>query len=114
MKTDLDVKRSRRLRKKLYVNEYTVYGFEVSVSFNDIDETTLDSFLDQVVDFVESNNLIIGGGGGVDVFDAFIYSKERYGSASEEDRNLVSEWLNSQAVVANADVGELVDANYGF
>lgn len=110
----MDVKRSRRLRKKLYVNEYTVYGFEVTVNFTDIDEATLDTFLDTVVDFVESTNLIIGGGGGVDVFDAFIYSKERYGSATEEDRNLIAEWFNAQAIVSSVDVGELVDANYGF
>ncbi len=67
MKIDQNVKRSRRLRKKLYVNEYRVYGFEVSLSFKEMDESALDPFLDEIVNFVESRNLMIAGGGGIGI-----------------------------------------------
>jgi len=114
MKIDQNVKRSRRLRKKLYVNEYTVYGFEVSLSFKEMDESALDPFLDEIVDFVESRNLMIAGGGGIDVFDTFVSSSDRYGSASEEDRHALSKWLEEKSLLKNVEVGDLVDANYGL
>lgn len=114
MKIDQNVKRNRRLRKKLFVNEYTVYGFEVSVSFDEMDESTLDLFLDEMVDFVASRNLMIAGGGGIDVFDALVSSSDRYGSASEEDRHALSNWLAEKSLVKNVEVGDLVDANYGL
>ncbi len=63
---------------------------------------------------VESRNLIIGGGGGVDEFEAFVSSNERYGSASEDDRNAVSNWLEGRSVVQSVEVSDLVDANYDF
>ena len=113
MKIEQNVKRSRRLRKKLYVDEYTVYGFEVEVSFDEMDEGTLDLFLDEMVDFVVARKLVIAGGGGIDVFDAFISSNERYGSTSEEDRNALSNWLGEKSFIQNVEVGDLVDANHG-
>lgn len=114
MKIDQNVKRNRRLRKKLYVNEYTVYGFELSLSFKEIDENALDPFLDEIADFVESRNLMIAGGGGIDAFDIFVFSSERYGSASEQDRHALSNWLEENALIKNVEVGDLVDANYGL
>ncbi|MFT6985758.1 MAG: hypothetical protein ACJAT7_001574 [Psychromonas sp.] len=114
MKIDQNVKRSRRLRKKLYVDEYTVYGFEVSLSFKEMEESALDPFLNDMVDFVESRNLMIAGGGGIDVFDVFVSSIDRYGSASEEDRHALSNWLGEKSFIKNVEVGDLVDANYGL
>ena len=114
MKIDQNVKRSRRLRKKLYVNEYSVYGFEVSLSFKEMDERALDPFLDEIVNFVESRNLMIAGGGGLDVFDIFVSSSYRYGSASEEDRHALLNWLEKKSLIKNVEVGDLVDANYGL
>jgi len=112
MKIDQNVKRSRRLRKKLYVNEYRVYGFEVSLSFKEMDESALDPFLDEMVDFVGSRNLMIAGGGGIDVFDAFVSSSDRYGSTSEEDRRVFSNWLKEKSLIKNVELGDLVDANF--
>ncbi len=67
-----------------------------------------------MVDFIESRNLIIEGGGGVDEFEAFISLNERYGSATEDDRSVVSNWLEDQSVVQSLEVNELVDANDDF
>lgn len=107
------VKRSRRLRKKLYVDEYMVLGFEVSFTIKALDETTFDSFFMEFIDFVESRNLMMGSAGGSEVFSVFISSFERYGSASEEDRRAFVNWLAERDFVENAVVGELTDAYYG-
>ena len=114
MSINQNIKRSRRLRKKLYIDEFSVYGFEITITFADFDENSFDAFLDEMVDFIESRNLIIGGGGGIDEFEAFISSNERYGSASEDDRSAVSNWLGGKSVFQSVEVSDLVDANYDF
>jgi len=114
MNINQNIKRSRRLRKKLYLDEFSVYGFEITITFTDFDENSFDAFLDDMVDFIESKNLVIGGGGGVDEFEAFISSSERYGSATEDDRTVVCNWLESKSVIQSVEVSDLVDANYDF
>ncbi|PKG40927.1 YggL family protein [Psychromonas sp. Urea-02u-13] len=114
MSSNQTIKRSRRLRKKLYIDEFSVYGFEITITFADFDENSFDAFLDEMVDFIESRNLVVEGGGGVDEFEAFISSNERYGSASEDDRNVISTWLESKPVIQSVEVSDLVDANYDF
>ncbi|MFT6985025.1 MAG: hypothetical protein ACJAT7_000832 [Psychromonas sp.] len=113
MKTIEQLKRSRRLRKKLYVDEYAVLGFKVSFTIKALDETTFDSFFEEFIDFVGSRNLIMGGAGGTEVFTVFISSYQRYGSASEEDRQAFVDWLAERDFIENANVGELTDAYYG-
>ncbi|MEY8198977.1 MAG: 50S ribosome-binding protein YggL, partial [Colwellia sp.] len=55
--------KSRRLRKKLYLDEFAILGFEVSCSIGVETSDEFDLFLDQLVSFVEDNELIMGGGG---------------------------------------------------
>lgn len=113
MKTETQIKRSKRLRKKLYIDEFQVLGFEVSFQFSEIDESTFDSFFDDIMDFIESRNLMMGGANGSDTFVIFISSYERYGCATEEDRSAFSDWLAEREFIKDAVVGELVDAYYG-
>jgi uncharacterized protein YggL (DUF469 family) len=112
MSSNQITKRSRRLRKKLYIDEFSVSGFEIAITFADFDENSFDAFLDEMVDFIESRSLVVEGGGGVDEFEAFISSNERYGSATEDDRSVISNWLEGQSVVQSLEVSDLVDANY--
>jgi uncharacterized protein YggL (DUF469 family) len=67
-----------------------------------------------MIDFVESRNLMIAGGGGLDVFDTLVSSSDRYDSASEEDRHALSNWLEEKSLIKNVEVGDLVNANYGL
>lgn len=113
MKTTAQVKRSQRLRKKLYVDEYAVLGFEVSFQFAKVDETAFDTFFSDIIGFVESRNLIMGGAGGATTFAVFISPFARYGNATEEDRNAFQTWLAERSFIKDAVVGELVDAYYG-
>jgi uncharacterized protein YggL (DUF469 family) len=105
--------KSRRLRKKLYLDEFAMLGFEFSCSLNAKSSDDFDSLLSQLVDFVESRDLSMGGGGNTELFSAFICSDRRYGSATDEDRDSISAWLDKQEGISNITVSKLVDANYG-
>jgi uncharacterized protein YggL (DUF469 family) len=97
--------KSRRLRKKLYLDEFAVFGFEISCSIGVKSSDGFDLFLDQ---------LIMSGGGDVKEFNAFICSEHRYVSATKEDSDNIKTWLNNNEAANNIVVGELVDANYGI
>ena len=105
--------RSRRLRKKLYVDEFKVLGFNIDLKFvADSSEEDLDAFFDEFLDSATyKNDLIFGGGGTTEEFSGFIVPMERYKSATEDDRKLITEWLEKSSRVESVKVGELQDAN---
>lgn len=113
MKTTNEVKRSNRLNKKLYVGQYAVLGFEVSFKFTEIDEQTFDSFFTDIVEFVESRNLIMGGAGGSQSFVIYVSCYGRYTSATEEDRSAFEQWLAAREFIVESKVAALSDAYYG-
>ncbi len=104
-------KRSRRLRKKLYVDEFAVEGFEFSCSVSTAKQSDYDKLLDDFVEFLEGNDLIAGAGAGSSSFDGFIMSDFRYQSATDDDRKLVNKWLSEHPLISNISIGVLVDAN---
>jgi uncharacterized protein YggL (DUF469 family) len=114
MKTTDLVKRSNRLNKKLYVGKYAVLGFEVSFKFADVDEKAFDSFFTNIVTFVDSRNLIMGGAGGTQSFTIYISSYGRYLSATEEDRRAFEQWLAGYEFIIECNVEPLSDAYYGM
>jgi uncharacterized protein YggL (DUF469 family) len=105
--------KNRRLRKKLYLDEFAILGFELSCSLNLKTEDDFDSLMDQFVDFIETRELCMGGGGDTKSFSAFICSNHRYTSATNEDRDAIANWLDSNETTSNIVVDKLVDANYG-
>lgn len=113
MKTTEQVKRSNRLNKKLYVGKYAVQGFEVSFKFADVDEQTFDTFFTDIVTFVDSRDLIMGGAGGTDSFTIYISSYGRYLSTTEQDRSAFEQWLAEHEFIVDGLVGPLSDAYYG-
>lgn len=106
--------RSRRLRKKLYVDEFQILGFEFSSKLALASEEEFYEFFDQFIDLIEQRNLCMGGGGGPDEFSGFITSEARYGSASNDDQKAVEAWLKSKSFVSNVKIGALVDGMYGL
>lgn len=106
--------KSRRLRKKLYLDEFAILGFEFSCTLNAKTSDEFDSLISQLVDFVESRELSMVGGGNTTLFSALICSAHRYASATEEDRDSITAWLDKQQAISNIEVGKLVDANYGI
>jgi uncharacterized protein YggL (DUF469 family) len=113
MKTTNQVKRSNRLNKKLYVGEYAVLGFEVSFKLTEVDEQTFDTFFTEIVEFVESRELIMGGAGGSETFSIYVSSYGRYTSATEEDRSAFEQWLSAREFITDKNVAALTDAYYG-
>lgn len=104
--------RKKRLRKKLYLDEFAVLGFEFSCEFELTQESEFDCLLDNFILFIESRELCMGGGGDIKSFNGFICSDHRYESASNDDRDAIKNWLDSNKTVTNIIVYPLVDANY--
>lgn len=104
--------RSRRLRKKLYVDEFQRLGFETLVRLTEGADT------DAVVDFwlrdaIEKNGLMYGGSSSYmpGSMSGFV-SKWGRGSLTEKHRALIKDWLEAQAEVKSFEIGPLVDAYY--
>ena len=104
--------KKRRLRKKLYWGEFAVLGFEFSCALNLDTEAAYDSWLDQLIEFIERRDLCMGGSGDTQSFSAFICSAYRYKSAIDDDREAVKTWLESSGGASNVVIGELIDAYY--
>ncbi|MCP4325503.1 MAG: DUF469 family protein [Alteromonadales bacterium] len=113
MKTTNQVKRTKRLDKKLYVGQYAVLGFEVSFKFTEIDEQVFDTFFAQLMEFVESRNLILGGAGGTENFVIYVSNYGRYVSATDQDRSAFEQWLSERSFITESKVEVLSDAYYG-
>ncbi|WP_394251990.1 YggL family protein [Vibrio profundi] len=111
MKLDKLDNKNRRIRKKLYLGEFAILGFEVScvTSINDFD--SYDQFVDEFIDYIDSIGLCFGGGG-LELFEGFLCSIERYRSVTEEEKALVATWLENRREVTKVETSELVDANY--
>ncbi|GBG14955.1 oxygen-dependent coproporphyrinogen-III oxidase [Novimethylophilus kurashikiensis] len=101
--------RSRRLRKKLRVDEFQELGFELEVALNqgltpEGVEALVDAFLAEVI---EPRDLAFAGwatGGYVCKFSR--------GSATEEDRSAAAAWLKARPEVEAVRASELQDAWY--
>ena len=106
--------RNKRLRKKLYVDEFRVLGFEVDLTFVDsATEERMDAFFEDFLrNVVEANDLVFGGGGTKDGFSGFVVPNARYQSASEEQRKLLGDWFAKNELIADHKIGELIDANF--
>ena len=99
--------RSRRLRKKLHLAEFTELGFQFEVDLKgDLsqqdEEALADRFLSEIV---EPSGLLLGGW----VTSGYI-AKFHHSSATEEDREAIRQWLAQQTIVDAVRVGELIDA----
>lgn len=101
--------RSRRLRKKLCVDEFQELGFELILNYReDLEGEAAEAFLGQFLDqAIEANGLIFIG---CDEFGMVCLGKR--GSVSEEQRAKVEAWLKERSELASFRVGALADAWY--
>lgn len=109
IKNDKTDNKSRRLRKKLYLGEFAVKGFDLSFT-SSAGESGDDAFFDDFIEIIEKRSLCIGGWAEC----AYITGYKRYQSATEEDRTTIIDWLRRDPRVASVIAGELEDANYNF
>jgi uncharacterized protein len=102
----------KRLRKKLHQGEFQEMGFEVQCRVAaDMSETAFDAFVDAFLEqAIEANGLMFGGGGRRE-WKGFV-TLERRGSATDDHRQVMQRWLESQLQIVEYQVGPLVDAWY--
>jgi uncharacterized protein YggL (DUF469 family) len=101
--------RSRRLRKKLCVDEFQELGFELTLEFKeDLDDEAIDAFLDAFLDdAMEANGLDYVGSE-----DIGLVCSIKRGSVTEEQRAVVQSWLKARDEVTKVEVSPLLDAWY--
>ncbi|HSC83839.1 MAG TPA: 50S ribosome-binding protein YggL [Pseudomonas sp.] len=101
--------RSRRLRKKLCVDEFQELGCELTLSFrDDLSDAEMDSFVDAFLGTaVEGNGL--GYVGGDDY--GFVCLGKR-GSMSAEQREQIDAWLKSRSELTSYTLSPLMDVWY--
>ncbi|AXM95765.1 YggL 50S ribosome-binding family protein [Pseudomonas plecoglossicida] len=101
--------RSRRLRKKLCVDEFQELGFELNLEFKeDLDDEAVDAFLDDfLTEAMDANGLDYVGGE-----DFGLVCKAERGSVTEEQRAAVEAWLKGRSEVTKVEVSPLLDAWY--
>ncbi len=105
--------RSRRLRKKLYLDEFAVMGFEFTCAMKVESDSDYQQFFDSFAALVDGRNLFVSIDGNESRLEGFVSSRARYESATEEDRGAIEEALNSHKIMSDVQVGNLVDAYYG-
>jgi len=105
----------KRLRKKYHKGEFRQLGFGVEMLLDPklITEETQMDHLDSFLDFVESNNIAVGGGGTLLHCSYALCSSKRHGSLTEEDRKKVTEYLKNDPAVLKYHVTDFVDIWYG-
>ncbi len=101
--------RSRRLRKKLCVDEFQELGFELNLNFKeDLSDAAIDSFLSEFLrDAMTANGLGYVGG---DDFGLVCLAKR--GSVSEEQRGAVEAWLKGRNELVDFTASPLLDVWY--
>ncbi|TDV72200.1 YggL family protein [Pseudomonas sp. LP_7_YM] len=101
--------RSRRLRKKLCVDEFQELGFELNLEFKEgLDDEAIDSFLDAfLTDAMDGNGLDYVGGD-----DYGLVCLADRGSVTEVQRATVEAWLKSRGELTKVEVSSLLDAWY--
>ena len=101
--------RSRRLRKKLCVDEFQELGFEVQVVYPEslADEAIETFYSDFIVEAIERNGLGLIGGP-----EYALVCLGKRGSVSEEQRAAVESWLKERSEPESFEVSALQDAWY--
>ena len=100
--------RSRRLRKKMHIEEFQEVGFSVAwrfpegTSVEQIDQD-VDAFINEVI---EPNKLAFDGSGYL-AWEGLICTQE-VGKCTDEDRDVVRKWLEARGMT-DVQVSELVD-----
>lgn len=104
--------RSRRLRKKLRVDEFQEFGFDVNWTFNDsVTEEQIDAIVDQFIDEVIEPNALGYHGGGHKEWEGII-ATQAIGKCTEENRAAVKAFFDAQPV-SDLEIGELYDIWWG-
>lgn len=100
--------RSRRLRKKLRVEEFQEFGFDLNWTFDgSVAEEQIDTIVDEFIEEVIEPRKLGFHGGGHKEWEGII-ATQAIGKCTEEDRAAVSDFWKAKSV-SDVTVGELYD-----
>ncbi|WAT01116.1 YggL family protein [Rouxiella chamberiensis] len=100
--------RSRRLRKKLHIEEFQELGFSVKWRFPEgTDVESIDASLDEFVEGVIEPNKLAFDGSGYIQWEGLICLQE-IGRCTDEHREAVKKWLEDHKM-QDVEVSELFD-----
>ena len=104
--------RSRRLRKKLRVDEFQEFGFDITWTFNEsVSEEDIDNLVDQfITEIIEPRNLGFHGGGHKE-WEGIIATQD-IGKCTPEDIAAVKGYWESKPV-NDLEVSDLYDIWWG-
>ena len=100
--------RSKRLRKKLRIDEFKEYGFAVSFRLSDSlsPKAKDDLWALFLAEVIEKRGLAFSGN------EEGYITKFGRGSATERDREAVAAWLKERPSISRVTIGPLEDAWY--
>lgn len=105
--------RSKRLRKKLMIEEFKALGFHVNFEWNTpLSPEQFDVAYDQFIGEGLVDHGLEGGGGTDNKTAHFFVMRKGQKNATEEDRVVLEGWLSRQPYVKSFVVGKLIDAQY--
>ncbi|MFA7555428.1 MAG: 50S ribosome-binding protein YggL [Spongiibacteraceae bacterium] len=107
-----EVVRSKRLRKKLYLGEFAIKGFDFTCKIDITAEAEYEKFINAFADLVDARNLFVSLDNVQEMFEGFVTSGERYGSATEQDQKAIEAILTEHSIISDISIGNLVDAFY--
>ena len=108
---DEKIKTQKKIKKKAYLGEFQEFGFEISTKLKiNVGELEFDKFCNDFIDMIEENNLAFGGGGGINVWEGFVCSWNKFASPSNKDKEKIKMWLENRKEIVNCEVGEFIDA----
>lgn len=88
--------RSRRLRKKMHIDEFQELGFSVAWRFpQGTSEEQIDKIVDDFINEVIAPNGLAFDGSGYLSWEGLV-CKEQIGKCTEEDQALVRKWLEEK------------------
>lgn len=108
---DVIKKRKRRLRKKLYLDEFAVFAFELRINLSTSTVTEELTFIDSLIDKLESMELCYMGHFLGERLRGYVMAKGRYKSPTEAQRQELTDWCSNSPDIAECRIGELVDGN---
>lgn len=104
--------RSRRLRKKLRVDEFQELGFDLAWVFNEeVSEEQIDAIVDQMIDEVIEPMQLGFSGGGHKSWDGIVCT-QKLGKCTEEHRQALETFFKDKPV-SEVKTSELYDVWWG-
>ncbi|MGL4473436.1 MAG: 50S ribosome-binding protein YggL [Shewanella sp.] len=112
MKLDKIDNKSKRLRKKLYLGEFAVFGFQLQCQLSCTTDAQYDAFTDELFVFLEAQQLCTVCGASKGRCDAIVLPEARYGAPEASAIAALKTWLENHSMVSEPMLGELQDLTY--